>query len=71
MNATEDDPRIPRVPSRKKAIADAEWVVSISLHRPDGKKSGKQITLTDSWVARNPNECGRLLASAMLELAIK
>lgn len=61
------------IAERKKAIANSEWHVRITLHvGDDAAQVGGDLTLqyADSYLAKMPNEVGRLIGAAMQERAI-
>jgi len=59
---------------RKKGqvFTDAEWIVTVRLEQ-NGRLLGESLPLryADAFVAGQPLEAGRLIATAMWEMAVK
>jgi hypothetical protein len=66
-----EDPRSPKVAVRKKPIPGAKWRIEFWLTYEHGEATAaRSLTFTDSFVAKNPNETGRLIAEAIYEAVL-
>jgi hypothetical protein len=60
-------------PRAKRTITDGEWIVTLELQvngEPVGEM-GQPLRYADSYMARDPNGVGYLIASRIEELAVK